>query len=252
MKLHNLLIGTGLTALLLGCGSIIPRASEEDLLQYRKMELANAPQAVSCLKEGEYLIPDAVLDIYARIVDPRPTTFWSGGPVAGTIDYNRLQGQESEFLLKLGEKGYSKKESQVFYTILSTPGNIFFKQSESREESFPETVLHERVHKEFNRLNPLEQVKVRQAYEELRKRAPPDGLGLYIDDKLKYHGFVTMAVDLNWKEFFPYLAQGALEDYVEEALKQEFPEAYDLFLGVKEKAKVECGNERTQFPTHFP
>lgn len=237
----NKLAAFGLVALLSGCGSVIPRASEEDLLQYRKIELANAPQAVSCLNEGEYLIPDEVLDVYARMVDKRETTFWGGGgPVAGTINHNHLQGQEDELAEKLTERGYSPKEVQMFYTILSTPGNIFFKQSESREESFPEAVLHERVHKESNRLKPEDQMKVYQAWEGLRKHAPPDGYGLYIDDKLKYRGFVTMAVDLNWREFFPYLAQGALEDYVEEALKQEFPEAYGLFLGVKERAKVEC------------
>ncbi len=62
MKLRNFLIGTGLTALLSGCGSIIPRASEEDLLQYRhRMELSAIPQAASCLKEGEYFIPECGL-----------------------------------------------------------------------------------------------------------------------------------------------------------------------------------------------
>ncbi len=240
MKLRNFLVGTGLTALLSGCGSVIPRASEEDLLEYRKTELANAPQAVSCLKEGEYFVPDTVLNIYARMVDSRPTTFWGGGPAGGIIDYNRLQEQEKEFFSKLEEKGYSKKESQIFYTILTTPGNIFFKQSESKEADFPEMVLHERVHREFEKLNPKDQKKVHQAWKTLRVRAPPSGLGIYLDDKLKYMGFVTMAVDLNWQEFFPYLAQGALEDYVEETLKQEFPEAYGLFLEVKERAKVEC------------
>ncbi len=237
----NKLATLGLTALLLGCGSVIPRANEEDLLQYRKMELANAPQAVSCLKEGEYLIPDVVLDVYARIIDPHPITFWGGGPIAGTIDHNYLQGQENEFLLKLGEKGYSKKESQVFYTILSMPGNIFFKQSESKAGSFRRNLFHERVHREVRTLTLKEQEKIYNAHKQLKKHVPPqDPEGPFFEDKAGYAGFATMAVDLNWKEFFPYLAQGALEDYVEEALKTEFPEAYDLFLGVKERAKVEC------------
>ncbi len=241
MKLRNFLIGTGLAALLSCCGSVIPRASEEDLLQYRqRIESVNTSPAASCLKEGEYFIPDTVLDTYARMVDSRPTTFWGGGPVGGIIDYNRLQGQEEEFLLKVEEKGYSEKESQILYTILSTPGNIFFKQSESGEADFSEKVLHERIHKEFDQLKPEDHEKVYQTWKTLRGRTPPSGLGIYIDDKPKHMGFVTMAVDLNWKEFFPYLAQGALEDYVEEALKQEFPEVHDLFLEVKERAKVEC------------
>ncbi len=252
MKLRNLLIGTGLVALLSNCGSIIPRAGEEDLLEYRKTELANAPQAVSCLKEGEYIIPDGVLDVYARMVDKRETTFWSGGPAAGTIDYNRLRGQEAEFFSKVEEKGYSKKESQIFYTILSTPDNIFFKQSKSGKADFPEAVLHERVHKEFGWLKSEDQMKVYQVLEKLEKRTPPTGHNLFLDDKPKYRGFVRMHVNSNWQEFFPYLAQGALEDYVEVALKTEFPEVYDLFLEVKEKSVVECGNERTQLPTNFP
>ncbi len=173
-------------------------------------------------------------------MDSRPTTFWGRGPVAGHITYNRLQGREKGFLSKLEEKGYFPKESQIFYTILSTPKNIFFKPSESEEADFPEAVLHERVYREISRLNYEDQVKIHLAWEKLKKRTPPAGYDLFLDDKPKYAGFVAMAVDLNWKEFFPNLAQGTLEEHVEETLKQEFPEACDLFLEVKDRAKVEC------------
>lgn len=234
----------GATMLCSGCATL-PIKNQNLALSYWQNAKSAQTQEIGKknsekLRENEYVLPDAVIDTFARIADKTPTVFWAGGPAAGHLeaDYLKENKNKEEFCNKLKTSNYNDTQISTFYTILSTPGNTIIKQSVLDDAFFDSAVSHERFHQELENLSDEEKNVLHEAYAKLKNRKAPEGHNTFMDDKPKYAGFATMAVNMNEAEFYPYLADNKLEDYVEEAVKTDFPKAYSIYEKIKDKTKL--------------
>jgi hypothetical protein len=193
------------------------------------------------LREDEYIIPNEVFNAFVKTVEEKPIA-----PVGGHLSRNYLdtEEKEKEFIERLQNLNLSNEEISIYQTLFTKPDNIIFKATVLEDGYFEKALPHERFHKELKRLP-------KKAYGYMRKVAR-DILSIKREDPVD-HGPVTwvrekgdktclghrvMSAKINWEEFYPYLAQGEFKDEVEEKLKTDYPIAYRLFDGIREKTKL--------------
>ncbi|MBI4349757.1 MAG: hypothetical protein HY553_23170 [Elusimicrobia bacterium] len=196
------------------------------------------------LEPGEHLLADEALEAFARAVDDRTfarehASFRGGYLRRNFLDTEQKRGRFREPLASAFEPG----EIRRFEELLSTPGALVLARGllDNRPE-LARVLLHERVHREMDRLAPNESGLLRRAYDDLMNRPelpvdPKEHYGLissvpFVRERRvpgRPGGFYEVAVAQNWSEFYPYLANGVFEPRVLDALRIDHPEAFRLY-----------------------
>ncbi len=190
--------------------------TEQELINYEK------------LAGYEFVVPSIVMECYQHCVDSSAAV-----PLATYINENFLKGKEKKFRKKL-EQFCTDEEIEHYIKLFSTKGLIIYKKSLLKRQDFEKIIKHERMHREVDRLSQKDKQKIIKAWMGLKDRKKKDGTDL-LEDKPEYRPFAKFAVWINWEEFFPHLISGSFYDDVLDTLKQDYPEAYQLYEKLKNK-----------------
>lgn len=210
-------------------------------LEYFAQKLEDPNGYLDYLEDREFVIKNEIFDSYARTIDKRPE--WLNNPVGGYMSENYLDTKEEqeEFKKRLSELGLSQNEIEFYESFFTSSDLIIFKESILKDKFFLKALPHERFHKMIKHANNEEYKIMEQAAEEIIRRTDKNN-NLFVNEKYyegKFSsGFYVMAANMNWEEFYTYLAQGEFEDKVEETLKKDYPEVYVLFNKIKESCKL--------------
>jgi len=229
------------------------------------------------LREREFIIPSDVFDTYARAADERnrkddePTA--EGGYILNGKSI--LSPKKTRFFTnELRSKGYSKEDIK-FYTSLFKSNDIIILKADSYT-SLVKRVQHERMHQELENLKrndrrsyeilerarkglrgkhySIDEAERSGLFDEseiadaryiegFARKKYPDCQQLLSVVGMKGNGFESffyiMKLSENPDEFYPFLAQGVLEERAENCLEQEYPEAYRIYSELKEKCALD-------------
>lgn len=233
-------LGSVETALSTGCATRRLGLRTEQINQglerfYRELEDPN--NYCELLENREFVIKNEIFDSYARTVDRRPD--WLVNPIGGYVSENYLDTrEEEEFRERLANLGLPEDEINFYETLLTSTDVIILRESVLQTESFLNVLPHERIHREIKHLNANEYRTIRQAAQELMNRRNERGISFvrerrYSGEADAPAGFYNAAAHINWEEFYTYLAQGEFDNSVEQALRTEYPEAYEIFDRIK-------------------
>ncbi|MEM2478994.1 MAG: hypothetical protein QXJ92_02270 [Candidatus Pacearchaeota archaeon] len=189
------------------------------------------------LEEDEYVLPNDVFEAYAKIVMgnyPLPPE-----QIGGYINVP-LNSKNYEKFRNALKDNYSEQEIALFYSILSKKGNIIIKEKaldEALNDPDLDTILiHERTHKEFDKLSNKEKNKVCKVHELFKQMKNPDGT-YFLNFKRLSMGFGNfIELYANCDEFFPFLVTDSLRQEVEQELRK-YPDVYKIFEKIKAKVK---------------
>ena len=218
---------------------VMAPANQEMLKDYHtKMNFDDPYDVIPRLREREYVVPHNVLQIYAHIVDN--VLFDVSDIKGGNLSRNFLAygDRKDHFEKKLKEAGYQKEEINEYINLFSEAGiRVYSDEAIKDKEYYPTAISHERMHEEIGRLNKAEKNIIQKAADDLVYRR--HGISWWLSEKFVKggSGFFMMAAHKNWEEFYTHMADGRWEDFVEETLKEEYPQAYEVYLGVKERSR---------------
>jgi len=179
------------------------------------------------LQKGEYLVPNKVFDIYETAACNNKNN--KSQHVAGKYISKTIPSRaKKKFCSKMAKEGYSQEDTASFYDMFATTGGIVIRNSDYT----PTVLMHERMHREIEKLSQKEKKEIQKAYNHF--------------DTLYYDLDSLVKADLNWKEFFPYLADGTIKDNIEKKLKKKYPKAYEIFSRVKENAILPISSKKLE------
>lgn len=206
---------------------------------YRELEDPN--EYLKYLEDREFVIKNEIFDSYVRTVDKRPE--WLTNPGGGYMSENYLdtKKEEQEFGERLAKLGLSQAEIKFYESLFTSTDLIIFRESLLKENFFFESLSHERFHRTIKQVSNEEYKMLRQAAQEIMDRR--DGGNTHFVKERYYEGktsvgFYVAAASMNWEEFYTYLAQGEFDDSIEQALRGDYPEVYEIFNKIKESCKV--------------
>jgi len=110
----------GITMLCSGCATLPVKNQSLALSYWQNAKTAQTQELAiknsEKLRKNEYVLPDAVIDTFARIVDKTPTVFWAGGPAAGHLPYDFLEKDKdkAEFCNKVKKAAIMKLKLPLF------------------------------------------------------------------------------------------------------------------------------------------
>jgi hypothetical protein len=120
---------------------------------------------------------------------------------------------------------------------------------EYEDSTFEQILMHERVHKSALDLTEEENEAVSKAYNYLTNTVIliEDGKKVHLERIIGSESELPVRCILGreW-ELMPYLIEGRLQPRVLEEVKKEFPDAYKVYLKLKEQAKVGGDHKRCQ------
>lgn len=207
------------------------KMSGEELVQSRKAQL----------KPGEHVLPDDVLDAYAGTV--AKTTGFSKGPAAGYLATNYLdtRGERREFAERLDKLGYNAQEKKGFTKLLKQDDVVIIKESALKGPNFKKYIEHERLHREFQKIDNKDHELMMDVAAKLVRQKNPDGSPVVQEHGgSKYlGGFARMSAQQNPEELYTYLAQGEFNDETAKALQKESPKAYALYTDLVNRIKID-------------
>ena len=211
------------------------------------------------LKDGEYIVDNEIYKEYSKIIDNRDLPEWAHNPIASYHKYNFLDTpkEKQEFRSKLEVKGLEREEIQFYMLLFSSRDIIIISEKTFQDtEHFPKILAHERMHQELYDLEKEDRgmfLKMKAVAEEITSRKRPFDLAgkeiqmPFIQENYRQiserspgytAGMFNIAIEDNWQEFYTYMAQGYLEQFVEDTLKEEYPEVHEKFTELKEKCKL--------------
>lgn len=206
---------------------------------YRELEDPN--EYLRYLEDREFVIKNEIFDSYARTIDKRPE--WLTNPVGGYMSENYLDKkvEVEEFRERLAKLRLSQDEIKFYESLFSSADLIIFRESILKEDFFLKALPHERFHKTIKQVSNEEYKMMRQAAQEIMDRKDEQDSHFvkerYYKGKTSF-GFYVAAASMNWEEFYTYLAQGEFDDSVEQTLKTDYPEVYEIFNKIKESCKL--------------
>jgi hypothetical protein len=156
-------------------------------------------------------------------------------------NYLDKKEEVEEFRERLAKLGLSQDEIEFYESLFTSTDLIIFRESILKEDFFLKALPHERFHKTIKRVSNDEYKMMRQAAQEIMDRRDEQDLHFvkerYYKGKTSF-GFYVAAASMNWEEFYTYLAQGEFDDSVEQALKTNYPEQYEIFNKIRESCKL--------------
>jgi hypothetical protein len=152
----------------------------------------------------------------------------------------------NSFRNSLMEKGYSESDVEKYLDILGTKGNIVIS-----EEIFftilslEKVLMHERTHRIYHELSFEEKMDICSAYIDLTSRKVYIGNNEepLVKESINAKGAITNDVRLNFNEFFPHLVSGVLDKRIEYVILKEYPNAYKIYLNIREASKPNSAEE---------
>jgi hypothetical protein len=204
----------------------------------RKLEDPNG--YLEYLEDREFVIQNEIFDAYAKTVDKRP--HWGGDPVGGYLSKNYLDKkvEVEEFAERLAKLKLSKNEIKFYESLFTSTDLIIFRESILQQEFFLKALPHERFHMKMKELDSKEYNYMMKVAKNLLSRTDKDNFHFVTEnmDSKYVGGFAKMQAHMNPEEFYTYLAQGEFVPEAEEAFKNEFPDAYEVFSKIKESCKL--------------
>ncbi|MBU0612591.1 twin-arginine translocation signal domain-containing protein [Patescibacteria group bacterium] len=249
--------------------------------QTENVELSLVEQNRKLLIEGEHEAPREVFRCLAEVISPDNILEPSGGYF--NRDYIDTKDEEKEFKKRMKKLGYNDVETQRYRELFSG-GSIVFNEKILGEDGFENVLAHERMHKELDNLPEDKKRVLNEARDfilndyrtretelnnitdpylmEVRdKGEEPDYrvFGKMKDEFLKKNspillnedgdmgsGAALMAITRNPREFYTYLMMGELSPRVEEFLKSDFPDAYEIYIGLKNGIYQQIENSKKE------
>lgn len=254
--MRKLAVWSVITMLSLG-GAGELKAQEKEIPSLKnKMEQTdeNKERLEKLLRKNEYLVPDNILNIYYQTIDVNAINITNVS--GGYIDRNWLsrEGKTDEFGEKLKKLGLDEEEADGFLSLFSSKDVIILNDSLLRDEKkFKEILFHERIHEEMSHLNKEDLDSLKAGYNDVENHPaipvnPDSNFGVsersFLEDKFdtentNSHGWFSAIASFNWKEFYPYLANGKFVPRVLEEIRKNHPGAYKIFEKMESEAKVE-------------
>jgi len=214
--------------------------------------------AVNLLRLGEYIIPKNIFNAYVAVVDDRPGVAASRAGAFLFLNYLNTPERKAKFLSALHNLGANSDEIQAYFTIFTQAGVIVFSTVCLENNSLLTDLPHERMHREMSKLSSADRSYLKNVVKQLLrktyslKEAKEKGI-IGAQDKTYYSqefpavnemplnpipGAITSKVHLSWEEFYTYLAGGLFTPSTTEALRLEYPQAYRIWLNIKQKVAL--------------
>ena len=237
----SLLLGLGsFQTVLEGCASF-DRGLKTEVIdkELRKFntEINDPHDFLKYLEAREFIIADEVFTAYANPIDKRPK--WLGEPLGGYSPRNYLNTEEEkkELETRLNDMEMSKPEIDFYLSLFQSIDIILLRESTLQNESFPTLLEHERMHKNIVHNTLEDYKKLKKAAQEIMSRRDKDGIPL-VTERVSRDNFRVVAAQMNWTEFYTYMAGNEFGLEAEEMLKNDYPEAHQLYITMKEKSKI--------------
>lgn len=201
----------------------------------QNLEIIDPYGIIPLLEEGEYIIPDAILDRCAKLVGKEKTSEINASFI--NVNYFDTEAKLAKFKKVLREElGLKRRAANRYINALTTVGNIIIRESGLKKYSIIDTLPHERMHREINKLSFEDKNKLAKVARKLLRRSTDEGALVRKKDPQAGSGMTYKWEAIkNWEELYTYLAGGVFDEQAEEVLKEEFPEEYAIYKNIKQK-----------------
>ncbi len=217
-----------------GCGIVASSRNENDNIERIVAAASELSEPCYCLKENEHILPDNVVNTFTTAIGGS-SNVWQRGYYLQLRSRAYAPAKMLELRRKFSENmqnnGYSLEQIQSFFAALTQPGTIVIKESTTRSHQFKETIEHERVHYEFDKLSAADKDLLISFHQELMRKNDiwkrfSDVMGLTFYNEQQFGN----------GEFAAYLVTNAWF-FVDNANK-DFPREYEILHNIKEATKA--------------
>jgi len=181
------------------------------------------------LDTTEYIIPNEIFEVYKKSIGEKSPC------VAFYLKQNYMgYFEKRKFINELKRKGYDEKDIAFYLAVLTKEKAVVIKECALKKRYFTSLLLHERIHKELDKLPREDYNKIMEAVKFIIKNVkfkPSKGSSYslsYLEEIIKKS---------NPEEFIAYLLQGEIDKSTEKFLKKKFPHVYKTLDKIKTKVR---------------
>ncbi|MBS3140928.1 hypothetical protein J4405_02175 [Candidatus Woesearchaeota archaeon] len=211
-------------------------AQSAQLTDQQKTELIQ--QRTRRMQANEFLVHQNVLDAYFNTLMKEKSLYH--GAKGGYLKINYLSfWKRITFRRELVRLGYSQEDINKYLNLFTQEQIIVLSESLLENESeFNNILSHERIHLLMDKLSKTDLDELKRAYDDLINRKTQFGTWFIEDgpDRAVTSDEYHLIVQMNWNEFYPYLAGNKFKSRVERALREEYPRANQIFQDMKTRS----------------
>lgn len=233
-------LGAATAVLVFRCASTNTGLKNEEIrdgLKHFYGELDDPNGYLKYLTDREFVIKNEIFDAYLKTAGEQHP--WLNDYCAGLyLDRNSLNTIEKivKFRKKLIELGLSHDEIIFYESLFRSSDVIILRESTLKEDYFLKMLSHERFHRMLRQLSGEEYEIMEQAAKGMMRKNSELGIRFVSDEAVSQ--LYENAISLQWEDFYTYLAAGELENSVLGLLKSDYPEAYEIFNGIKKSISI--------------